>query len=410
MEREAVRPQDSNADSNPRRTSGDAGSRQRTKRGNYEGSVYRRSDGRWVAAVSLGDGKRVHRYAKTRADAAAKLAAVLKTAQDQLPIPPERGTVGQFLEDWLANTAKRSVRPSTFVSYEGLVRVHLVPELGKVSLIKLSPQHVERMINRKLTAGLSPRRVEYMRAVLRRALNDALRWGLVARNVATLVTPPRAQRYEIRPLDPDQARAFLEAIQGDRLQALYSVALAVGLRQGEALGLRWEDVDLEQGTIHVRRALQRVDGTLQLVEPKTARSRRVVVLPGTVAAGLQQHRARQVAERLAAGSEWVDAGLVFCSPTGRPLDASNVTHAFQRHLARAGLPRQRFHDLRHACASLLLAQGVNPRVVMEVLGHSQITLTLNTYSHVLPSLTADAASRMDALLAVPMKRDHTGEE
>ena len=409
MAREAVGPQDSNGDGNPRRTSADTGSRQRTKRGNYEGSVYRRSDGRWVAAVSLGDGKRVHRYAKTRADAAAKLAAVLKTSQDHLPIPPERRTVGQFLEDWLANTARRTVRPSTFVSYEGLVRVHLVPELGKVPLIKLSPPQVERMINRKLASGLSPRRVEYMRAVLRRALNDALRWGLVARNVATLVTPPRAQRYEVRPLDPDQARTFLEAIRGDRLEALYSVALAVGLRQGEALGLRWEDVDLEQGAIHVRRALQRVDGTLQLVEPKTARSRRVVVLPATVTAALQQHRARQVAERLAAGSVWMDSGLVFCSPTGRPLDASNVTHTFQKHLARAGLPRQRFHDLRHACASLLLAQGVNPRFVMDVLGHSQITLTLNTYSHVLPSLTSDAAERMNALLVRSHAQDSRDE-
>lgn len=398
MEREAVGPQDSNADSNPRRTSADAGSRQRTKRGNYEGSVYRRSDGRWVAAVSLGDGKRVHRYAKTRAEAAAKLAAVLKTAQDQLPIPPERGTVGQFLGDWLANTAKRTVRPSTFVSYEGLVRVHLVPELGKVPLIKLSPQHVERMINRKLAAGLSPRRVEYIRAVLRRALNDALRWGLVARNVATLVTPPRAERYEIRPLDPDQARLFLDTVRGDRLEALYSVALAVGLRQGEALGLRWDDVDLDKGLIHVRRALQRVDGALQLVEPKTTRSRRTVVLPTTVTTALQQHRARQAVERLSAGSLWSGSELVFCTPFGRPLDASNVTHAFQKHLVRAGLPRQRFHDLRHACASLLLAQGVNSRVVMEVLGHSQITLTLNTYSHVLPSLQLEAAAKMDSLL------------
>jgi len=399
MDREAVGPQDSNADSNPRRTSADTGSRQRTKRGNYEGSVYRRSDGRWVAAVSLGDGKRVHRYAKTRADAATKLAAVLKTAQDQLPIPPERGTVGQFLEDWLANTAKRTVRPSTFVSYEGLVRVHLVPELGKVPLIKLSPQHVERMINRKLAAGLSPRRVEYMRAVLRRALNDALRWGLVARNVATLVTPPRAERYEIRPLDPEQARRFLDTVRGDRLEALYSVALAVGLRQGEALGLRWQDVDFDKGVIYVRRALQRIGGSLQLVEPKTTRSRRAVVLPTTVTTALQQHRARQVAERLAAGSEWIDADLVFCTPMGRPLDASNVTHAFQKHLARAGLPRQRFHDLRHACASLLLAQGVSPRVVMEILGHSQVALTLDTYSHVLPSLTAEAAARMAAILS-----------
>jgi integrase len=244
--------------------------------------------------------------------------------------------------------------------------------------------------------------------VLRRALNDALRWGLVARNVATLVTPPRGQRYEVRPLDPVQARRFLDAVRGDRLEALYSVALAVGLRQGEALGLQWDDIDLDSAALHVRHALQRVDGRLQLVEPKTARSRRTVILPATVIDALKAHRSRQVAERLTAGSEWVDHKLVFCSPMGRPLDASNVTHTFQRHLIRAGLPRQRFHDLRHACASFLLAQGVSPRVVMEVLGHSQITLTLNTYTHVLPSLSREAAERMNALLAAESRPTSVG--
>ena len=199
-------------------------------------------------------------------------------------------------------------------------------------------------------------------------------------------------------LTPEQARAFLEAASGDRLEALYTVALAVGLRQGEALGLRWDDVDLEAGTLTVRHALQRVGGRLRLVEPKTRLSLRNIALPPMVVAALRAHRSRQLQERLWAGSRWQEHDYVFASTIGTPLDGTNVTHRLQAILLTAGLPRQRFHDLRHACASLLLALGVHPRVVMETLGHSQISLTMNTYGHVLPSLQRDAADRMDRLL------------
>jgi len=318
-----------------------------------------------------------------------------------MPVPLERQTVGVFLVTWLEESAKPSVRPSTYVSYRCLVHKHLIPEIGKVPLAKLMPQQVQAMLNRKAASGHSPRRAELMRAVLRIALNQALRWGLVTRNVATLVSVPRVRRLEIRPLDPDEARRFLEQIRGDRLEALYSVALAAGLRQGEALGLRWDDVDLGGGLIHVRRALVRIDGKLELAEPKTSQSRRTIALPEAVVDRLRMHRARQLEERLWAGEKWVEMGFVFSTPVGRPLDRSNVTHVFQRHLAAAGLPRQRFHDLRHACASLLLAQGVSARVVMDVLGHSQINLTLNTYSHVIPSLRREAADRMNALFVTP---------
>jgi integrase len=240
--------------------------------------------------------------------------------------------------------------------------------------------------------------VLYVRGVLRRALNEALRWGLVARNVATLVQPPRVRRYEISPLDAEQAQRLLTAIRGDRLEALFSVALAVGLRQGEALGVRWQDVDLDAGVLRVRHALQAVDGQLMLVEPKTTRSRRTIQLPSLAVGALREHRARQSVERTLAGDAWTDQDFVFTSQLGRPLHGATVTHRFQQLLAAAGLPRQRFHDLRHGCATLLLAQGVSPRVVMDVLGHSAITLTLNTYSHVVPALQTEAARRMDAAL------------
>jgi integrase len=223
---------------------------------------------------------------------------------------------------------------------------------------------------------------------------------MVHYNAAAMVSPPRGTRREARALSPEEARCLLDAARGDRLEALYSVALAMGLRQGEALGLKWGDIDLDTGVLRVRRASQRIphQGT-QLVETKTPRSRRALVVPPIVISALRAHRARQAMERLAAGDHWVDLDLVFPSERGTLADGPNVTHRFHKLLKRAELPPMRFHDLRHACASLLLVQGVHPRVVMEALGHSQISLTMNTYSHVLPALQREAADRMEAILS-----------
>ena len=372
-----------------------------TRRGRNEGSIYQRADGRWVGMASFMDGGRRRRravYGATKREAQDKLKAIRRAVDDGLSVTSERMTVGGYLERWIREAAAPSVAPKTLASYSQLVRLHVTPELGRIQLTRLAPIDVQAWMNRKLSSGLSPRTVQYLHAILRRSLGQALRWGLVTRNVATLVDPPRIRRTEVRPLTPDQARAFLEAVQGDRLEALYTVALAIGLRQGEALGLRWDDVDLDAGTLTVRNALQRLGPGWELVQPKTTRSRRTVALPGVVLAALRQHRTRQLEERLWAGSRWQEHGFVFTSTIGTPLDGSGVSRRFHTALETAGLPRQRFHDLRHACASLLLAQGVAPRVVMEILGHSQISLTMNTYSHVIPELERDAADRMDALL------------
>jgi integrase len=400
---------DSSFDSSPRRTSANSGGRSGTlgRRGNREGSVYQRRDGRWVAAVSDASGGRTYRYARTRAEAAAKLTTALKTVADNLPLAPERQTVGDFLSGWLETTARPTVRPSTYVSYAGIVNHHLIPELGRIRLSWLSPQDVQEMLNRKLAEGLSPRRVDYLRGVLHRALNQALRWSLVGRNVAGLARSPKQVRYEIRPLSPPEVGRLLQEVRGDRLEALFTLAVATGMRRGELLGLGWADVDLHGGTIQVRHALERFDGAYRLVEPKSARGARSVSLPAFALESLQRHRQRQAEERGLAQSEWMEWGLVFATPIGLPLDGSMVTHALHRHLRRAGLRRQRFHDLRHACASLLLAEGVNPRVVMEILGHSQVSLTLNTYSHVIPSLGRDAADRLQSLLGAP--DEHAGD-
>jgi integrase len=217
----------------------------------------------------------------------------------------------------------------------------------------------------------------------------------VSRNVVTLVAAPRVERHEIQPLTPEQARALLKAAQGHRLEGLVTVALAVGLRQGEALGLQWDAIDFERRTLNVRAALQRVGGKWILVEPKSARSRRTIALPEVVVGALKAQRVRQLQDRLVAGRHWQDHGFVFTSSVGSPLEPSNATKQFRKLLVSAGVPLIRFHDLRHTAATFLLAQGVDPRTIMETLGHSQISLTLNTYSHVLPVLQREAARKME---------------
>jgi integrase len=307
-------------------------------------------------------------------------------------------TVSEFLDQWLAEVVRPNVRPWTFAGYEVNVRLHLKPSLGHLHLDRLTPLHVQQLLNGKVASGLKPKTVRYVLGTLRTALTQAVRWGLLSRNAASLVDGPRVEQYEIQPFTPGEARTFLTAMRGDRLEALYSVALTMGLRQGEALGLRWPDVDLGLGYLRVSKQLQRIDGKAQFVEPKTTRSRRTLAMPASIVNALKEHHSRQQAEKVEAGEHWIENGLVFATPHGKPIDPTRVSKQFHGHLARAGLPQRRFHDLRHSCATLLLVQGVSPRVVMDVLGHSQIALTMNTYSHVIPELRRQAADRMDDLL------------
>lgn len=374
------------------------------KRGDGEGTIRQRKDGLWEAAYSYRDAsgnlKRRSLYAKTQREVAEKLRAALRALDQGETVNTDRQTVAQFLDRWLEDVAKPAVRPKTYHSYAQLVRLHLAPGLGKHQLSKLAPQHVQAFMNAKLTAGLSPRTVQYLRAVLRRALGQALKWGLVTRNVATLVDAPRSVQHEMRALNPGQAARLLAAAQGDRHEALYAVAVALGLRQGEVLGLRWGDVDFGTGHLHVRVALQRVKGQPpRLVEPKTRQSRRTIAMPRVIVAQLRAHRTRQLEEQLLAGERWQGErwGLVFPSTIGTPLEARNLVTRYKALLDRAGLPDIRFHDLRHSCASLLIAQGIPARVVMETLGHSQISLTMDTYAHVFSDVQRQAAEAMDRL-------------
>ena len=382
------------------------------KRGNGEGSIYQRDDGRWCATAtvqgSLGEEpKRKYVYGRTRAEVAGKLKILHRAIQQGLPVTDDRLTVGAFLTEWLERSARPRLKQSTFESYSSHTRLHLIPKLGNLKLSKLQPSHIERFMNEsrtvkpdkttKETRPLSPRTRQYLRAILRTALDDAENEGLVARNVAKLAKGPRVVHQEVSPLSPEETKKFIEKIAGDRLEALYILAMASGMRQGELLGLRWSDLDLAARELRVRQVRERVKGAPSFAEPKSQQSRRAIPLPEIAVMALERHRTAQKAERLKSGT-WQDTGLVFTTPTGAPLDASTVSHRFQAALVTAELRKVRFHDLRHGYASFLIAAGEHPRVVMELMGHSQISLTMNTYSHVMPSMKQSAAAKLDGIL------------
>ncbi len=376
-----------------------------SKRGSNEGSIYRRKDGRWVAALNLGyqGGRRNRRhfFGRTRQEAAKKLQRAQRALADGGTLTAEGQTVGGLLETWLRESAASRVRPRTLDRYEGIVRLHLIPALGHIRLSRLTPAHVDAMMNAALKRGAAPRSIAQHRAVLRRALNVGTRWGWLSRNAASLSEPPRVREQEVRALTPADAKSLLQAVQGDRLQALFTVALACGLRQGEALGLRWADVDLDGGTLTVQRSLQRIDGEWRFMEPKTAHSRRSIPLPRPVIAALREHRALQLKERLRAGRAWEGAAwgdLVFADEVGAPVSGFYVLRRFKALLAATNLPPMRYHDLRHGAATLMAAQGVPARVAMELLGHSQISTTLNIYTHVAADAQREAVERVGAAL------------
>ena len=315
-----------------------------TRRGPGEGSIYQRKDGRWAGSVHIGyeGGRRIRKHVLGTAAPRSKTSSprLQQLQAEDRPIPDLRTKLGPYLRSWLDEVAKPTIRYSTYKSYDEIVRKHLIPDLGRIPLAKLSPADVQAFLNAKSASGLSPRRVQYCHAVLRRALGRAERWGIVTRNVAKLVDPPRVPRHEISPLTPEQAQRLIEtSAKDDRLPGLYVTALGTGLRQGELLGLRWEDVDLEVRRLRVRHTLANVDGTLTLLEPKTDRSRRLVVLPTRSSSrrcGPTGPARRWTA--CVAGSRWVDSGHVFTTMLGKPLHAATITRAFQAALDRAGLP------------------------------------------------------------------------
>jgi integrase len=385
------------------------------RRSHGEGALFRRaSDGLWVGRVDLGhaEGKRVRKtvYGKTERECRAKLDTVKRAAELGVNVTAERRTVATWLAEWLEIKRADGTRPATLRSYRWLVDSHVTPAVGRVQLDKLTPLDVRRLIAAAQSAGLSPASVRHVHGLLRNALAEAERLDLVPRNVAKAVKAPPAPHRRFRPLRPEEARRLVEVLRGDRLEAVFACGLMLGLRRGEILGLRWADVDLDGATLDVRQTLQRVDGSLAFVPAKTARSHRRLPIPPRLVAILRRHRARQAAERAGLGEAWTETGLVFTSTVGTPLEPRNVNRRFDQIRAAAGLPWLRLHDLRHAFASMLFTEGVPARTVMELLGHSTIQLTMNTYTHVMPETQRDAVIRLDHLLADDDGGDDEDEE
>jgi integrase len=373
------------------------------RRGNGEGTITRRKDGRWEARYTVftaSGPKRKALYGKTRAEVAEKLTKAMADRNGGLTFDAKNQTVGEYLTRWLRDSVKGSVKSITFENHERLVRVHITPALGRVKLKALSPAHLQAFYRDHLDAGLSPRTVRYLHALLHRSLKQALRWNLVPHNVAKAVDPPKVPRKDMRVLSPEQARAILEAARGDRLEALYVLAVHCGLRQGELLALRWEDVDLEAETLRVSRTLSRTKGGPTFTAPKTAKSRRTVRLTSKAVEALKRHSERQAEEIVRMDTLYRDQGLVFASEVGTPMNRHNLNYrSFKPLLERAGLPNMRFHDLRHTCATLLLSRGVHPKFVQKLLGHATIAITLDTYSHVLPGMGDQTAAAMEDALS-----------
>lgn len=391
------------------------------QRGRGEGSIYfLKARSLWCAAISIQLPDRRRRrwfYGRSRREVQEKLAtAVVRRQQGTLAV--ERPTLAQHLERWLS--VRR--RPRTHASYESYVRRHLLPAFGSRRLDELTVSDVTQLLEAKMQAGLSPQTVGHIRAVLRSALSDAMRQELVFRNVAALARPPAPiEPYEGRVLTLDETRRFIDAARDDRLSALYLVLLPLGLRIGEALALRWDDIDLEARTMHIRHTLQPVPvamregarAALILASTKTRRSKQKLPLPEVCVRALREHHKRHLEERFAAGAKWVEQGLVFTTPTGHPLHSKNVlVDSFRPICVRAGIPystreRQRgpaderglrLYDLRHSCASLLIAEGVPLRVVQDVLRHTNIRTTADRYTHLVPQAVAEAVSVMDRRL------------
>ena len=380
------------------------GKKKKEKQANGEGSVYlRESDQRYVGSITH-NGKRKVFYGKTKKEARDKMKAALYEQQKGTLPTTSKQTVAQFLEHWLENTQKASVRPRTYERYEEVIRLHINPAIGRYQLQKLTAQHIETFYTKKLNEGLSPRTVNTFHNILHKALDKARKQKLVGENVTELVDRPRVEDTEINPLSLEQIKMLLAAAQGHPLEALLTLALATGMRRGELLGLKWKDIDFEKGTLQVRRIMSRVPTILKTEErkgyveanTKTKRSRRSIVIVPFALEVLRRHQEQQQAIKEKA-KRWVENDLVFRTSVGTPLHPdNNIFVPFKELLKEAKLPNIRFHDLRHSAATLLLGEGVHPKIVQEILGHSNINITLNVYSHVLPGMQQGAMDKMNS--------------
>ncbi|KRQ85843.1 Tyrosine recombinase XerC [Caloramator mitchellensis] len=380
------------------------------KRGNNEGTIYKRPNGTWCGQITLGrseDGKlkRQSFYGKTRQEVAEKINKAINSFAAGVLVEPSQLTLSNWLNTWLFEYKKSNLRPSTLQSYEYLIRYHINPALGHYKLKELRSEHLQMLYNDKLKEGLSPRTVKYIHTVLHGALKQAAKNNIVARNISEATILPKQRKKDIKVLTLEEQQRFLNSLEGERLKSIFIIALATGMRQGELLALTWDNVNFKEGTITVKRSLKRVknfDSNIKkktiviFQEPKTNAGNRIIPLPPAVLEELKNHRKRQLEEKLKAGEVYEDNNLVFATELGKPIETRNLMRTFYRICEKANIDIN-FHALRHTYATRLLEANEHPKVVQEILGHNDITTTLNIYSHVMPEVKKAAALKINHL-------------
>jgi integrase len=378
------------------------------KNANGEGTIYPRKnkDGKVTSYrasywVHTSDGpKRRYISAKTKKEVARKLREILHAMDSGTFVDAGQLTVEEYLDRWLKDSVKDTVRTSTYQRYEQVVRLHLIPSLGRLKLKDLNPVHVQRLYRDRLDSGLSPGTARKIHNVLHKALAQAVKWGLMPRNATEATNPPKEIFEEINPLSAEEAHRLIEAAREDPLEALYVLAIHTGMRQGELLALKWENIDLESGVINVKRTLTKDKGRLLFGEPKSAKGRRRIDLTDAAVAALRAHLSRQMGDMQRLGDLYQDQGLVFTTNTGAPISPSNLRQrSFDKLLKKAGVRAIRFHDLRHTCATLLLRREIHPKYVQELLGHANIKMTLDRYSHFIPGMGRRTAQVMEEIFS-----------
>ena len=360
------------------------------RRSKGEGTLYFREDRqRWVAQITLPNGLRRSKTSETQKEARDWLIKQRNLANEGLFVADNQIKLRDFLEQYLSNVAIHKLRPRTYERNVSIIRNHINPGIGNIKLNALRADQIQQFYAQKLAEGATKSTVKYIHVILHKCLKQAFKWGLVSRNVAELVEVPKPAKKTFHTWTTHEVAEFLAAVKDHRWYLVYVIAIYCGLRQGEILGIRRRDIDLERGIIHVRRQVTYITGKgLVLTEPKTEKAKRPVTVPATTLALLEQY-VEEIEDR---------DELIFTTSTGKPVSPRNVIRHFKQVIEQVGLPDIRFHDLRHTHATLLLAAGVHPKVVQERLGHSQISLTLDTYSHVIPSLQTEAAEQFDALM------------
>ncbi|MDU4959632.1 MAG: site-specific integrase [Sporomusaceae bacterium] len=382
-----------------------------SKRGHGEGSIVQLSDGRWQGRVRYTDSAtgRQYRpsvYGKTAKEAREKLKLIIKDLEKGVSPASGKITFGEWLDYWLENHIKRHSRLTTWENYETIARIHIKPLIGQIRLTRLQTSNLQRLYNQKLDngrndkkGGLSAKTVGLIHLVCSSSLKQAIREKMLSVNAADAATVPRKVGREIQPMNEEQIRQFLIASKNDRLFVAFYLLISTGLRRGELLGLKWSDIDMEAGTLHVQRSLVKTNTEQAKFHPtKTAKSQRLVSLHEDVLEELRQHKNRQDIEKAKLGDLYANQLMVFCREDGMPLYPDVLDNRFHALLTKAELPHFRIHDLRHTFATMMLKQDVHAKVVQEILGHSTIGVTLDTYSHVLPGITSEAMGKMQAVI------------